>query len=362
MVRPSPLSRWCKIGPCFGAIKRGMKLGRLMVARALAGLMAASALAPAWAAIAIALPACPAPAQALAGAPSAPNLRTAVIDNCLIVHGQEMAARVIDTRMAVSVEVNGNGPFRFLVDSGADRSVIGIALAKRLNLPASEIVHLNDVAGAADVGTFLLDTLKIGDAATFAVSAPALPEQFLGAQGIVGVDALADRRIMLDFQSNTITLEDAHVPAPDVPGEIVVIGHRRHGQLILTEVRVGKLNVYALIDTGSDMTIGNYALLEKVAGSRHPPNEVSMVLSSVTGRTTPATGVVLPRIQIGDLRINNLPVAFADVAPFALFGMADRPAMLLGTDALKGLKRMSLDFHQYRVRFQLRDKDASPRG
>jgi len=300
-------------------------------------------------------PSCPASPPPTVAATAA-NVRAAVIDDCLTVRGQEMAARMLDTRMAVAVEVNGSGPFRFLVDSGADRSVIGLALAKRLNLPVGETVRLNDVAGATDVATYLVDTLKIGDAATFSVSAPGLPEQSLGAQGIIGVDALADRRIMMDFQTNTITLEDAAVPVKEEPGEILVIGHRRHGQLILTEVRVGKLNVYAVIDTGSDMTIGNYALLEKVAGSRHPPTEVAMVLNSVTGRSAPAIGLLLPSIQIGGLRISNLRVAFADVAPFAVFGLADRPAMLLGTDALKGLKRMSLDFHQYRVRFQLRDR------
>jgi len=333
-----------------------MRLWRAIIAKAPCGWLAAILiLAPASAATPIALPSCPAPAMPLAAAPGASNVRTAVIDNCLTVSGPEMAARMLDTRMSVGVEVNGSGPFRFLVDSGADRSVIGIALAKRLNLPASEIVHLNDVAGATDVATFLVDTLTIGDAETFAVSAPGLPEQFLGAQGIVGVDALADRRIMMDFQNNSITLEDAKVPEKEVPGEIVVVGHRHRGQLILTEVRVGKIMIYALIDTGSDVTIGNYALLEKIAGSRHPPTQVAMVLNSVTGRTAPATGVILPNIQIGELRINNLPVAFADVAPFTLFGLADRPAMLLGTDALKGLKRMSLDFRQYRVRFQLRD-------
>jgi hypothetical protein len=69
------------------------------------------------------------------------------------------------------------------------------------------------------------------------------------------------------------------------------------------------------------------------------------MLNSVTGRSMPATGVTLTRIEIGMLRINNLRVAFADVAPFAVFGLADRPALLLGTDALRGLKRMSLDFH-----------------
>ena len=336
-----------------------MRIGRA-IAKAAGGYIAAAlACAPASAATPIAPVSCASAAPATVSAPDPPiaaaNLRTAVIDDCLTVSGREMSARLLDTRMSIGVEVNGSGPFRFLVDSGADRSVIGVALAKRLNLPASEIVHLNDVAGATDVSTFLVDTLKVGDAATFAVSAPGLPEQYLGAQGIIGVDALADRRIMMDFQNNKITLEDATTPEKAEPGEIVVVGHRHHGQLILTEVRVGKLNVYALIDTGSDMTIGNYALLEKVAGSRHPPTQVAIVLNSVTGRSAAATGILLPRIEIGGLRIANLPVAFADVAPFALFGLADRPALLLGTDALKGLKRMSLDFHQYRVRFQLRD-------
>jgi predicted aspartyl protease len=337
-----------------------MKLGRAIVAKALGGWIAASLiLVPASAATPIALPSCPAPAITAVPTtppPKAPNVRTAVIDDCLTVNGQEMAARLLDTRMSIGVEVNGSGPFRFLVDSGADRSVIGVALAKRLNLPASDIVRLNDIAGASDVATFLVDTLKIGDSATFAVSAPGLPEQYLGAQGIVGVDALADRRIMMDFQNNSITLEDATIPEKEVAGEIVVVGHRRHGQLILTEVRVGKLTVYALIDTGSDMTVGNMALLEKLAGSRHPPTQMAIVLNSVTGSSATAIGMMLPHIAIGDLQINDLPVAFADVPPFAVFGLADRPALLLGTDALKGLKRMSLDFHQYRVRFQLRDK------
>jgi hypothetical protein len=181
-----------------------------------------------------------------------------------------------------------------------------------------------------------------------------LPEQALGAQGILGVDALADRRIMMDFESNSITLEDATRPEKIGPDEIVVIGRRRHGQLILTQVRVDGIPIYALIDTGSDVTIGNIALLEKVAGSRHPPDQIGLILNSVTGRSMPATGVLMTRIDIGELRIHNLRVAFADVAPFAVFGLADRPALLLGTDALRGLKRMSLDFHQYRVRFQLR--------
>src|SRR3569833_4136214 len=122
-----------------------MKTGRAIVAKARCGWIAAAlAFMSAPAAAALPLPTCPAP-PAVAAASTAPNVRTAVIDDCLTVRGEQMPARLLDTRLSIGVEVNGNGPFRFLVDSGADRSVIGVALAKRLNLPASVTVRLNDI-------------------------------------------------------------------------------------------------------------------------------------------------------------------------------------------------------------------------
>ena len=47
-------------------------------------------------------------------------------------------------------------------------------------------------------------------------------------------------------------------------------------------------------------------------------------------------------------------MAFADVPPFKLFGLADEPAILLGTDLLESFRRISLDFKARKVRFQLR--------
>ena len=136
-----------------------MEIGRAIIAQAPAGLFAAMlAIVPASAAPPVASQACGPPASVAGEAPAiAANVRTAVIDNCLTVSGPELTAHQIDTRMSVGVEVNGSGPFRFLVDSGADRSVIGAALARHLNLPASETVRLNDITGAIDVSTYLVD-------------------------------------------------------------------------------------------------------------------------------------------------------------------------------------------------------------
>ncbi|HVF37422.1 MAG TPA: hypothetical protein VNA29_05715, partial [Sphingomicrobium sp.] len=48
-----------------------------------------------------------------------PPLPPAVIDNSLAIGGDDVDARRVRTRMTVDVRVNGRGPYRFLVDSGA---------------------------------------------------------------------------------------------------------------------------------------------------------------------------------------------------------------------------------------------------
>jgi len=60
---------------------------------------------------------------ALAGAPAPPILPTippATIDDTLEITGEALAAEQRRTRMFIPVEIDGKGPFRFLVDSGAD--------------------------------------------------------------------------------------------------------------------------------------------------------------------------------------------------------------------------------------------------
>jgi hypothetical protein len=56
------------------------------------------------------------------------------------------------------------------------------------------------------------------------------------------------------------------------------------------------------------------------------------------------------RIRLGGIDINDMPVAFADVHPFAKLGLTDKPAVLLGMDALRLFDRVSVDFPNRRVR------------
>jgi hypothetical protein len=59
-------------------------------------------------------------------------------------------------------------------------------------------------------------------------------------------------------------------------------------------------------------------------------------------------------LRLGPVIMQNVPIAFAEVPPFAVFGLSDQPALLLGTDLMETFRRVSLDFRARKVRFQLR--------
>jgi predicted aspartyl protease len=288
-------------------------------------------------------------------ASDAPLIPTATVDNSLEIIGEEIDAEQKRNRLFIDVRINDQGPFRFLVDSGADRSVVGSGLADRLQLPAGEDVRLQGMAGQATVRTAIIDRLLLGKSEVGPIRAPALSERDLGAQGLIGIDALAEQRLLLDFEARTITVQDGRQAEVNAAGEIVVTARLRKGQLIITQASVAEQRVSAVIDTGSEVTLGNMALRRRLLGNR-PPREgaAKITLISVTGQTLEAEAAVLPRIRIGGVYLDNVVVAFADAPPFRLFGLDRQPALFLGSDLLKSFRRVSLDFRNRKVRFSLR--------
>ena len=282
-----------------------------------------------------------------------PPLPPAVIDNTLAIGGNDINARKVETRMTVEVLVNGRGPYRFLVDSGADTSVVGQRIAQELQLPIGTPAVLHGITASARVDRVLVSELKFGAATFRGLELPALREDDLGGAGMIGIDALVEQRLMLDFEKRLIKAEDARTPARMMDGEIVVTARRRRGQLILTEIKAAGLSVEAVVDTGSQITIGNMALRDKLLKKKRGKFSTVSV-TGVTGVTIDLQLAVIPELRLGSVILGNVPIAFADVPPFAVFGMTKEPALLLGSDLLEVFRRVSLDFRARKVRFQLR--------
>jgi predicted aspartyl protease len=280
-------------------------------------------------------------------------LPPAVIDDTLAIGGEDINARMAKTRMTVEVRVNGRGPYHFLVDSGADTSVVGLRIARDLQMRAGAPLVLNGMTATSIVDSVMLDELTIGQSTIRNLEVPALREEDLGGQGMIGIDALVEQRLMMDFEKRVIKAEDARQPAKVLDGEIVVTARRRRGQLILTQVSAAGLPVEAVIDTGSEITIGNLAMRDKLfRGPRKKPTTVAT--TGVTGVTVDLQLARIGELKLGPVTLRNVPIAFADVPPFRVFGLSQEPALLLGTDLLETFRRVSLDFHARKVRFQLR--------
>lgn len=287
--------------------------------------------------------------------PNTPNgvlpLPPAEIDNALAIGGDEVKAREADTRLNVEVRLNGRGPYRFVVDSGADTSAVGLRIARDLELPLGKPAILNGMTSRDIVDRVKVDSLVLGPSTIRNLEVPALREIDLGGDGLIGIDALVQQRLMMDFETKVIKVEDARIPIKYSPGDIVITAKRQRGQLILTQVKTGGLKMDAVIDTGSEVTIGNTLLKQKLLRRNRFWNVEAI---GVTGTTMNLQMALVPELQLGPVTLHNVPIAFADVPPFKIFGVDDGPALLLGTDLLATFRRVSLDFRARKVRFQLR--------
>ena len=287
-----------------------------------------------------------------------PVINPARIDEALEIGGEEIEAKKLRSRMTVEVEVNGKGPFKFVVDSGADTSVIGRRLADRLDLDYTSPVMLHAMTESKVVDRVDIDELRLGPTTTTDLELPVLEEGDIGGDGMIGLDALVEQRLMMDFEDRVITVDDATSRERFTGGTIVVTARLQRGQLILTEVEAGGHAVDAVVDTGTEVSIGNSALREKLK-ARSPGLMKTVTIYGVTGKPQELEFAILPRLKVGPILLQKVPIAFADVPPFAVFGIDEEPSLLLGTDLMEQFRRVSLDFKERRVRFQLKKCDRT---
>ncbi|HZL01331.1 MAG TPA: aspartyl protease family protein [Caulobacteraceae bacterium] len=257
------------------------------------------------------------------------------------------------SRLTLPVMIDGQGPFDFLIDTGADRTVISRQLAAKLDLPDGPTVLMHESAGDDDVKTVLIDHLAIGARIIRHVEAPALEADDLGAAGILGVDALRDLHLVMDFKAMRLSSSPSRQEPLD-PETIVVRGRSRYGQLILIDSKVRGVDVLVVLDSGSQLSLGNPALLELLTGhaAGHEPRVTTQIVS-VTGRKLTVELDDIAETKVGGVVIRNMPMAFADLPIFGRFGLIRQPALLLGMDVLSKCSRVTIDLRRREATFTL---------
>ena len=258
-------------------------------------------------------------------------------------------------RMTVPVQIDARGPWPFVIDTGAERTVVSRELAGVLGLSAGPTVNVIAMTGPVHVGSVVVPRLSVSRIAQDTIEAPALAAQDLGAAGMLGIDALQGHAVTIDFAHDRMTLRPARkratAGAAPPPGEVVVTARSLFGQLIVTNAYWHGTRISVIVDTGSPVTVGNSALLAAI--TRKPKLIGPLEVLSATGRTLHTTAFAVDRIDVGGVGLRDMRVAFSDVPPFARFGLGATPALLLGMDALRLFRTVSIDFANREIRFAL---------
>jgi hypothetical protein len=256
-------------------------------------------------------------------------------------------------RVMTHVRVNGKGPFRFVIDTGASRSTLAPHLAKALQLKPSvgRNVMLNGVTGAAEVATVAVDSIEIGSLRFEKQNLPVIFTSIMGnADGILGVAGFQDQRIDVDFKRDRVSVLTSTGRRPHY-SLVTARAERNDNGLMIVDVRVGRrIKAKAVIDTGAERTLGNLALQTALNKNRRKKREpVSAVVHGATPDITDGDVQEVREATIGDLTLSNLEVIFADFHVFKLWGLDREPALLIGMDMLGVLERLVIDYRRNEV-------------
>src|SRR5690606_15042176 len=133
------------------------------------------------------------------------------------------------------------------------------------------------------------------------------------------------------------------------------------GQLILLDSEVNGMRVAIILDTGTNFSVGNLALRDRLIAKKRAPAMIEASLISVTGGQLTGQVGRIKSVRMGRVNMIDVPVLFADASPFVELGMQDKPALLLGISALRIFDRVAIDFGRGKVDFLLSDTGALDR-
>jgi predicted aspartyl protease len=256
-------------------------------------------------------------------------------------------------RILAPVMINGRGPFRFVLDTGANYSTVSPLLMNALGLEmsAGQQKRVHGVTGTAMVSTVLIDKLEAGTLVMENAYMPIVETSInLQAHGILGVAGLQQARVYVDFRRDSVVITRSRVRREDMNGYFVIDASRVEGGLLAVNATIRGVRAKAIIDTGAEVTLGNLALRTAIRARqrRHPPTRITDVFGA-TMQVAQGESEMTATINLGDISINHVDVTYGDFHIFDAWNLADRPAMLIGMDVLGVADALVIDFRSRQI-------------
>ncbi|MBL8551423.1 MAG: aspartyl protease family protein [Hyphomonadaceae bacterium] len=254
-------------------------------------------------------------------------------------------------RVTAEVMVDGQGPFKFLIDTGANRSGISRGLADRLAMPLlpDEIVHTFTGPVASPITRIGL--LRVGEVdGVRNALVPVLDGAVLaGADGILGADSLRNRRLVMDMEAGSVRLEEASRRLLG-RGWVALPARFQRGNLVIADGEIDGVKAHVIIDTGAQTSFVNMALVQALD---RPTRRIAPLLGTrlvSAGRPMRIDNFLfVPKVDVGDLDVHNVAAYAADVHIFDIWGVTREPAIVIGMDVWGRVEGLAIDYQRGKV-------------
>jgi predicted aspartyl protease len=224
----------------------------------------------------------------------------------------------VDGRIYVQATVDGHGPFRFAVDTGA--SGVGRAdssLVAALGLPLGRVEGNSDGVNAAQVDTTTFASLDVGGLVRNDVVVPTrdyrgrmAPEAAFS--GIVAREFFADGLLVIDYPRKLLSFSRKRSLAPGQGG---ALGYERPFRI---PVAIGNVRAEGNLDTGADVAfVLPRALFDRVGGT---PLEAAGRGQLANTRVETQRSTVAGPFRIGQAVLRDVEVRVSDRYPELLVG------------------------------------------
>jgi aspartyl protease len=210
----------------------------------------------------------------------------------------------IDERggIVVPVRIGDTGPFNFILDTGASRSIVSDDLARQLGAPLVARSEVVTSAGTEWHGVVRLAGVSVADAWVELLLAPAVPAARLaalgrGVRGLLGQDFLSAFNYTLDYRRHHVTWDDENACVNSSAVRLV----SSEGRFVMELPQGGSRRTWRLVpDTGTEALV-----LFHAPGQDAPavPAGSVMVAGLVGDREALAT--VVPRLVVGGVTLRD---------------------------------------------------------
>jgi predicted aspartyl protease len=274
------------------------------------------------------------------------------------------AATDAASHLMVEVHINGHGPYHFVVDTGADRTILASEVAAELGLSRGESVMLKGVVRAVLTETVSIRSMTFGSITKRKLSVPTLSRSLLDADGYLGLDFLNGHRVTFDFEAHLLQISEPRARFSANWGrenEARIRASGSAGHLQAVDCMVDGIAATAFIDSGAEVSAANEPLLAALARRNPSFGEAGRIrLIDITG------GEILGKVaRVKEIRLTaaltftDCPLVIADFLVFDVWGLRQRPALLIGMNLLRQFERVSIDYGLQELRFDLA-ADSAP--